>query len=48
MSEQDQVVKLAEEIFWLTADQIWELAKRLNDNYPVQATILREDLDTVE
>jgi D-mannonate dehydratase len=45
MTELEQIVKQLNE---LTADQLWDLAKLLNRTSPVNANILKADLDFVE
>lgn len=44
----DPVAELAEEINDLTSDQMWELAKYMIDRYPVQANLMRADLEFAE
>lgn len=46
--KRDIIAEIAEEISWLDTDGLWELAKYLNENYRVPATILRADLDLAD
>lgn len=42
------IAELAKELNDLNSDQTWELAKYMIDHYPVQANLLRADLDFAE
>lgn len=44
----DLIRSIASQIEMLTADEIWELARELNDNHTVLANILRADLEIAE
>ena len=48
MTSKEQIAHLAEQIAWLSADELWDLSKELIQNYPVPANILRSDLEIVE
>lgn len=48
MIDLTNIEHLVEEITDMSADQIWDLAKLLNRASPVNANILKADLDFVE
>ena len=44
----DSIAGLAEQIAWLDADGVWDLAKLLIEDYKIPANLLKADLDVVE